>query len=626
MQNAVRHVTKLQRSSAGDVPVEAGIGDYALIGDCRTAALVSTRGSIDWLCLPDFSSPSVFAKIIDPERGGCFAICPRETFVAKRRYIPDTAVLETTFETSTGTARLIDCLPVVDGVHPMGPMREVLRIIEGVSGEVEFAVAINARPGYGRSRPRVDNRGSMGWCWTWSNEILVLRSDVDLEPDQAGLAGIVTLRAGERRYASLSFTKADPAVLPLLGSAADDRLARTLAWWKGWAGRCAYHGPHREMVVRSAITLKLLTYTLSGAVIAAPTTSLPESIGGDRNWDYRYCWLRDAGLTNSALVNLGYLDEARSFLGWMLHATRLTWPELQIVYDVVGRTDLEEFELPDFAGYKNSRPVRIGNGAYSQLQLDVYGEVVIAAHSAVAGGCKLDPLESNMLAGYGNVVCRLWKEPDNGIWEIRGGRRHYTFSKVMCWAALDRLLRMHDSGVISLGPHASHFRDVRQAIENVIETRGYNERLASYTGELDGDRVDAALLLMGCIGYKHPSHPRMVSTFDLIHQRLGRNGLLYRYEPDYDGFGSPEAAFGICSFWAIDNLAKRGDVQAAEEAFEHLLSFANDVGLFAEEIDVDTGAPIGNFPQAFTHIGLINAATAIEAAREEVSRARARSC
>jgi len=443
---------------------------------------------------------------------------------------------------------------------------------------------------------------------------------VELQHRPEGLDGSFVIRAGERRCFSLSFTRSDPAVLPLLGQAADDRLARTVAWWQGWAARCTYHGSYREMVVRSAITLKLLTYALSGAVVAAPTTSLPESIGGGRNWDYRYCWLRDAGLTNYALVNLGYLGEARNFLGWMLHATRLTWPELQIVYDVVGRTDLDEFELPGFAGYRSSRPVRIGNGAYSQLQLDVYGEVAMAAHAAVHGGCKLGPVEEAMLAGYGKVVSRLWEEPDNGMWEIRGGRRQYTFSKVMCWAAMDRLIRMHESGSIFLGPHVSHFQSVKQAIENVIETRGYNPDIRSYTTELDGDRVDAALLLMGCIGYKHPSEPRMVSTFDLIHKRLGRNGLLHRYEPGYDGFDSPEAAFGICSFWAIDNLAKRGEVQAAEGAFNHLLSFANDVGLFAEEIDVATGAAIGNFPQAFTHIGLINAAMAIEEAREEVSR------
>jgi GH15 family glucan-1,4-alpha-glucosidase len=618
MHDAAHRASELPAAPLADA-VEPEISDYALIGDCRTAALVSNTGSIDWLCLPDFSSPSVFAELIDPGRGGRFVVRPSQPFTAKRRYIPNTAVLETTFETATGTAKLLDFCPIIDGIAPIGPMREIVRIVEGVEGKVEFGIDIHVQPDYGRSTPRQKLRGKLGWCWTWLNEILVLRSDADLGPAQQGLTGSVGITSGERRYFSLSYTRGDPAVLPLLGRDADDRLARTVTWWQKWAQRCTYRGPYRAEVVRSAITLKLLTYSLSGAIVAAPTTSLPESIGGDRNWDYRYCWLRDAGLTNSALVSLGYSDEARSFLGWMLHATRLTWPELRIVYDLVGRTDLEEFALPQLAGYKGSRPVRIGNGAYVQRQLDVYGEVAMAADAAVNGGCNLDELEARMLAGYGDVVCRQWQEPDSGMWEIRGPPRQYTFSKVMCWAAMDRLLKLHDRGVIDLGSDVDHFRRVRQAIEEVIETRGFNQELASYTAELDGDKVDAALLLMACIGYKDAADPRMVSTYQLIHERLARNGLLYRYEAGFDGFDSEEAAFGICSFWAIDNLAKRGEIAAAEGDFRHLLSFGNDVGLFAEEIDVSTGAAIGNFPQAFTHVGLINVAVSIEKARQEAS-------
>ncbi len=599
-------------------PDDPQIADYAIIGDCRTAALVSRDGSIDWLCLPDFSDGSVFAGLLDREHGGSFSVRPQQVFVARRRYIPDTAVLETVFETETGTARLVDLFPILDGVAPMGPMRELLRVIEGISGEVELGVGIDVQPDYGRHSADPRHREGLGWCWSWRNEILVLRSDLPLEPSPKGPAGVFAIRAGERRYLSLSYTKNDPAFLPLLGPDAEDRLARTVDWWHGWAQRCTYHGPYREMVLRSAITLKLLTYCNSGAIIAAPTTSLPESIGGDRNWDYRYCWLRDAGLTNQALVSLGYGDEARCFLGWMLHATRLTWPELQIVYDLFGRAELEEAELPHLTGYKNSRPVRIGNGAYLQRQLDVYGEVAMSAEAVVSCGYRLDALEARMLAGIADVVCRQWQEPDSGMWEIRGERRHYTFSKVMCWTALDRLIKLHDRGAISLNLPTEHYRRVEQSIKDAIETRGFNQELGSYTSELDGSQVDAALLLMACIGYKDASHPRMVSTYELVHKRLGRGGLLYRYEPDYDGFGSEEAAFGICSFWAIDNLAKRRDVPAAERAFEHLLGFANDVGLFAEEIDVSTGAPIGNFPQAFTHVGLVNIATAIEQARQEV--------
>lgn len=617
MHDAANRPSDTMAAPLRDAAAEPKISDYAIIGDCRTAALVSKSGSIDWLCLPDFSSPSVLATLIDPGRGGSFLVRPCKPFTATRRYLPNTAVIETTFETATGAAKLLDFFPVSDGISPMGPMREVLRIIEGISGIIELGCAIDVKPNYGRTAPRLQHRGKLGWFWSWRNEVLVLRSDAAMAPAERGLAGSVTLGPGERRYLSLSYTRGDPAVLPLLGRSADQRLACAVAWWQDWAQRCTYHGPYREQVVRSAITLQLLTYCLSGAIVAAPTTSLPESIGGDRNWDYRYCWLRDAGLTNNAMVNIGYSVEARSFLGWMLHATRLTWPELRIVYDLVGRTDLEEFVLPQLAGYRGSRPVRIGNGAYDQRQLDVYGEVAMAADAVVRGGCNIDSVEARMLAGFGEVVCRQWQEPDSGMWEIRGPRRHYTFSKVMCWTAMDRLLKLHDRGAIYLGSSADRFRRVRHAIGEAIETRGFNQELGSYTAEFDSDKVDAALLLMSCIGYNKASDPRMISTYALIHQRLARNGLLYRYEPAYDGFDSEEAAFGICSFWAVDNLAKRGDVAAAERAFEHLLGFANDVGLFAEEIDVATGEAIGNFPQAFTHVGLINGALAIEEARQE---------
>ena len=591
------------------------IGDYAIIGDCRTAALVSREGSIDWLCLPDFSSPSVFARLLDSERGGGFSIRPCQPFSTTRRYIGNTPVLETTFVTEGGAAKLIDLCPALDGVTPMGPMRELLRIVEGISGTVDVEACLDLRPDYARIVPRLRRRGELGWSYTWRNELVALHSDCALHQTEESLTGSMSIREGERRYLSLSYTKGDPALLPLLGAQADDRLAQTVAWWQSWAERCTYDGSYRDMVIRSALTLKLLQYVQSGAIVAAPTTSLPETIGGDRNWDYRYCWLRDAGLTNQALVGLVYIDEARSFLGWLLHATRLTWPELQIVYDVFGRTRLRERELPHLSGYLGSRPVRIGNGAYLQRQLDVYGEVALAAYAVVQGGGILEPAEARMLAGLGEVVCKQWREPDSGIWEIRGPRRQYTFSKVMCWTALDRLLNLHERGAIALGPAIELFGRERQAIADAIELHGFNTALASYTSEFDGSHVDASLLLMVCVGYKEASDPRMLATYQRVQERLGREGLLYRYESLYDGQQGDEAAFGICSFWAIDNLAKQGAIAEAERSFERLLSYANDVGLYAEEIDPSSGAAIGNFPQAFTHVGLINAALAIEHAR-----------
>jgi GH15 family glucan-1,4-alpha-glucosidase len=597
-------------AQSGQPPLE----DYAVIGDCRTAALVSRTGSCDWLCLPDFSSPSVFAKILDPWAGGFFLIRPRDVFSVERRYLDNTPALETTFKTSRGAVRVIDVVTVVDGVETIQPMREILRFIQGISGEVELDVCIDARPNYGRTKPRIKHHGQLGWCYSWSNELLTVRSDIDLQRLGDALHAVVQVQATDRICLSLSYVTGDLGVLSLLGRDADERLERTLQWWKSWTNRCTYRGPYQEAVLRSALTLKLLSFSLSGAIIAAPTSSLPETIGADRNWDYRYCWLRDAGMTMQAFIGLGFHEEGRSFLNWLLHATRLTWPELQVVYDVYGRTQLREKQLEHFQGYQASRPVRIGNGAYSQHQLDVYGEVVFAADTYIDGGGKLEPVECRMLAGFGKVVCKKWREADHGIWETRGAARQHTFSKVMCWLALDRLLKLDRKHILSLGSLAGEFRREREAVADVIEQRGFNLRVESYVSELDGDAVDASLLLMPCIGYKPASDPRIVSTYERIWQRLGRGGLLYRYERGYDGIGSSEGAFGICSFWAVHHLACRGDIDEARRLFERILSFANDLGLFGEQIDPESGAALGNFPQAFTHVGLINAAIAIEQA------------
>ena len=549
-------------------------------------------------------------------RGGSFSLRPRDPFfTTSRRYVERTAVLETDFTTNSGSVRLLDLMPIDDGARSLRPMREVLRAVEGMDGTVEIEVRLDVQPDYARRHPRPRKRGRLGWAYVWGDEVLVVRSDIELRLEGEALVGTAVLGVGERRYLSLAYTKSDPAILPPLHEHAEERITDTIHWWREWADRCRYEGPYREQVVRSVVTLKLLTYTLSGAIVAAPTTSLPEAIGKGRNWDYRYCWLRDAGLTTQALLATGYREEAMAFLGWMLHATRLSWPELQVMYDVFGRTRLKESELAHLAGYAGSRPVRIGNDAYRQRQLDIYGEVVTAAHAALAGNGRLDAESARMLTGLGDVVCRQWQESDSSIWEVRGPLRHYTFSKVMCWAALDGLLKLHDDGAIALAPaKVEAFGRERTAIEQAIERRGFNATIGSYASVLDGDKVDASLLLMACIGYKDADDPRMRATYDRIHQRLGRNGLLYRYER-FDGIDGVEGAFGICGFWAIDNLAKRGDLEAAERRFQHMLAHANDLGLYGEEIDVASGAALGNFPQAFTHVGLINAAVAIERAR-----------
>jgi GH15 family glucan-1,4-alpha-glucosidase len=427
---------------------EPAIGDYAIVGDCRTAALVSQDGSIDWLCLPHFSGPSVFAAILDQERGGRFRIRPAGPFRSTRRYIGATAVLETTFETPTGSARLVDVMPVLSDTGTLHPLREVLRIVEGIEGEISFEVEWEPRPNYARSDSLIKQRGVLGWSCTWSDELFLLRGEAPLEFWARGrsVTGFVRVEAGQKVRCSLCYAKGDIAVIAPLGEEADTRLQATLAWWRSWIDQCIYDGPHRDAVIRSAITLKLMTFALSGAVLAAPTASLPEWVGAERNWDYRYCWIRDAALTMRAFTGLGFQSEARAFLQWLLHATRLTWPELQIMYDVYGRTNLRELELEHLRGFRDSRPVRIGNGAYRQVQLDVYGGLLFAAFDYVEKGGSLQADEARLLVGFGETVCKQWRDPDSGIWEIRGPKRHYTFSKVMCWTALDCLLKLNDLG------------------------------------------------------------------------------------------------------------------------------------------------------------------------------------
>jgi GH15 family glucan-1,4-alpha-glucosidase len=590
------------------------IGDYALIGDGRTAALVSRDGSIDWLCLPQFSSPSVFGALLDSARGGRFRIRPVAPFRVERRYRDGSAVLETIFSTANGRVRLVDFLPLASGRHLLEPTRQLLRLIDGLAGQVELELLFEPRPDYGRGSFVLRPGPGQGVRCEHRNELFLLSADIGpIRPDERHAQARFTVRAGERRALALSYAVHAPAVVPPLREVPWEQAAATARWWRTWSERCGYRGPHWDEVLRSMITLKLLTYSLSGAVIAAPTASLPENPGGQRNWDYRYCWLRDAARTLEAFHYMGYRDEAEGFLGWLLHATRLTHPELQVLYSVFGEARIPEFTLDHLAGHGNARPVRIGNGAWQQLQLDVYGEVVDGAFYYVQSGGRLDRWEKNYLLGFGDVVLERWREPDNGMWEFRGPRRHFTFSKLMCWVVLDRLLTLHRQGHLRV--RKADYERGREAIRRAIDTNGFSTRLNSYVGVFGSQWLDASLLLMPHHGYVRGDDPRMRGTYDCLRRHLGVGRVLYRYPPGSDDFPEPEGAFAACSFWAVDYLAHAGRIDEAEAEFEYLLSLGNDVGLFGEEFDAD-GAPLGNFPQAFTHAGIVTAAIAIERARK----------
>jgi len=596
------------------------IDDYALIGDCRSAGLISGDGSLDWLCFPRFDSPSVFAALLDAREGGRFRIRPVGEYSSERRYLPDTNVLETTFRCPSGAFVLRDLMAVSseeDKRAYLTPEHEVLREIEGIDGEVKVEVLYDPRPDYGLTRPVLERQWDHGLRCEVGGAALILRSEppLELEDDGRVASGAVRIRTGERKYLSLTYSREAPAVIAPLVEAARERIERTVRWWQEWANRCTYEGPYRDAVVRSALALKLMTYAPSGALVAAPTTSLPETIGGVRNWDYRYCWLRDASFTLRALYALGYREEAEAYIGWLLHATRLTWPELQVLYDVFGEAKLSERELVHLEGYAGSRPVRIGNDAHGQLQLDVYGEVINGAARFLDRGGRVDRDTNRMLDGLGRTVCRRWREPDEGIWEGRSGRFHNTHSKVLCWVALDRLIEMHEAGYLEIS--IDLFRKERDEIRKEIEAHGYNERIGSYTRTFDGEEMDASLLTLPLYGYIEGTNPRMRSTCTRIHEKLATGELVHRYESGTDdGLPPGEGAFGICSFWGVECVTRGGNIEGATRTFEQLLAYANDVGLFTEEIDPDTGAALGNFPQAFTHIGLINAALTLDEYRE----------
>lgn len=599
------------------------IGDYAVIGDTRTAALVSSAGSIDWLCLPSFADDAVFAAILDADKGGRFAITPAEPFEATRRYGADSACLHTTFQTEADEAELTDLmvLPCEDR-RCFEPQRELLRLLRCVRGRMTFEILYAPRPAFGLFARPVQNFRGLGWRCSWKGHLLTLLTDAELEatPSGCGAGAAITLEEGQSVAFSLTFSEHDPLVLAPLGEAANERAARTERWWRDWSEMTRYDGPQAAMVRRSAVTLKMMTYGLSGAVVAAPTTSLPETLGGGRNWDYRYCWLRDASLTMHAFLGLGHRMEGAAFFDWLLHTTRLTRPELAVMYDVFGRPELPERELDHLEGYCGSRPVRVGNAAAKQRQLDIYGTVILAAYEFCRRGGPLDEHDASLLVDMGRAICRSWRRPGHGIWEIRSPLRLYTYGRITAWAGLDRLIRLSEDRGMKMP--VERFREMREAIRRAIESEAIDPATGALMGAFGDPTPDAALLLTARYGFYDARDPVMVATEALIAEQLVDGPFVYRYPQSWDGMEGKEAAFGICSFWRVDYLARAGRVEEAAELFDKLCGYANDVGLFAEEIEPETGAHLGNFPQAFTHVGLINAALALQEALS-IGRARA---
>jgi GH15 family glucan-1,4-alpha-glucosidase len=602
------------------------IAGYAAIGCTRSVALISRSGSIDWLCWPRFDSASIFGRILDSEKGGFFAIRPSVAHEATRRYLEGTNVIETTFTTETGVARLLDLMPVFteeEKQQRLSPFRQLLRRIEVVEGDVPFEIVYAPRPDYGRVTPRLELRRDSVSC-SWGARVLHLRSDAAFVVDRGTATAALTLHAGESRTFALGFDDQTPAVLPCIGNEASAEIEQTIAFWRTWSSQLTYDGPHRALVLRSVLALKLLTYAPSGAIVAAPTTSLPEWIGGVRNWDYRYCWLRDASWTVSALYDCGFAEEGAAFVDWLLYSTRLTQPHLQMLYDVFGEAHVPETTLDHLDGYRGSRPVRIGNDAHSQFQLDVYGEVLGAVEEATRRGKTLDRDVQHLLRRLTGIVCDRWQEPDAGIWEKRGGPRQHVHGKVMAWSALDSAQRIAKRCHIELD--SARIETTMAAIKEAVMTRGFDARRNTFVAIFDEEEVDASLLFIARVGFIDPADPRMLGTIEAIRNDLGHDGLIYRYDSrkTEDGFPPGEGVFLACSFWLVEAMALAGRVDEARAFFDDVVRHANDAGLFSEEIDAQSGALLGNFPQALSHIALLNAALHLEeAARKGRSEPRA---
>jgi GH15 family glucan-1,4-alpha-glucosidase len=602
----------------GDAGVAGGwfavamrIEDYGLIGDTESAALVGRDGGIDWLCLPRFDSASCFTALLGDERHGRWLLAPAaEVRAISRRYRPGTLVLETDFETADGTVRVTDFMPARLG----GPPR-VMRIVEGLTGAVPMRMELTLRPDYASIKPWHELAPD-GVVATAGPDAFRLSTPLPLEVDDGTVRAGFVIGAGARERLTLTWHLSYEETPPV--EDADSALARTDAWWRAWSDRCTYTGAYRDAVLTSLIALKAMTSATTGALVAAPTTSLPEDLGGERNWDYRFCWLRDSVLALEALLACGYTSEALAFRNYLMRVATGDPSTIQIMYGVGGERRLTEFEL-DLPGYEGSKPVRIGNAASEQFQLDVYGEVIAVAY---LGTEVIDDIEPRYWPRWRNVTEHLegiWREPDDGIWESRGERKHYTYSKVMAWVVFDRVIRLAERYGLE-GP-LDHWREVRAEIHREVCERGYDQKRQTFTQYYGSQELDASVLNIPLTGFLPGDDERVTGTIDAVMRELGRDGFVSRYstaETD-DGLSGDEGQFLACSFWLVSALAANGRVAEARALFERLLELRNDLGLVSEEYDVGRKRQVGNFPQAFSHLTLILAARAISDA--EATRA-----
>jgi GH15 family glucan-1,4-alpha-glucosidase len=580
----------------------APIESYAVIGDCETAALVGLDGSIDWLCWPEFSSDACFARLLGAEENGRWLLTPAaEGVKTTRKYRDHTLILETTFEAPDFAVMLIDFMPI----RRTNTTSDIVRIVKGIRGSAPMQMELSIRFNYGATVPWV-TRSDDGIRAIAGPDLVVLRTQAPLAGEDLTTVSEFTVNEGESVDFVMTYGRSHlraPHAIDV-----DKVLAETQSFWEEWAAVCSYQGPYREIVERSLITLKALTYRPTGGIVAAVTTSLPEQLGGPRNWDYRYCWLRDATFTLRAFMHGGYYEEAKAWQQWLLRAIAGSPEQVQIMYGIAGERYLPERELTWLSGYEDSKPVRIGNAASEQLQLDIYGEVLGAFHQALGRLGKDGEISFSLQRHLVEHLETIWQQPDEGIWETRGGRKHFTYSKMMAWVAFDRAIKA--AGLLHAGAPVERWQKVRTKIHDEICSQGFNEKLGSFVQSYGSDQLDASLLLMPMTGFLPAADPRVKGTLKAIEQQLMSGGLVLRYNTatSSDGLPPGEGVFLACSFWMVGALQLQGRDEDARKLFERVSSLANDVGLLAEEYDPGARRLVGNFPQALSHIALVNAA------------------